>query len=121
MIGKTPLVVPLLLLLLATAHGQGRIAQGPFVGHMTPDSVAIWARLSAPGEYSLALTDGSGSNPLTALQTADPDRDLCVVWKIGGLQANHQPVYDAIASGDPKAAANAMTTHFRDLREKLEE
>ena len=38
-----------------------------------------------------------------------------------GLQANLQPVYDAIASGDPKAAGNAMTTHFRDLRKKLEE
>jgi len=38
-----------------------------------------------------------------------------------GLQADHQPVYDAIASGDPKAAENAMTTHFRDLREKLGE
>ncbi len=38
-----------------------------------------------------------------------------------GLQADHQPIYEAIASGDPKAAENAMTTHFRDLREMLEE
>lgn len=35
-----------------------------------------------------------------------------------GLQADHQPIYDAIASGDPKAAEGAMTTHFRDLRER---
>ena len=38
-----------------------------------------------------------------------------------GLQADHQPIYDAIASGDAKAAENAMTTHFRDSRERLAE
>jgi len=38
-----------------------------------------------------------------------------------GLQADHQPIYDAIASGDPKAAENAMAAHFKGLRGKLEE
>ncbi len=38
-----------------------------------------------------------------------------------GLQADHQPVYDAIAAGDPGAAENAMAAHFMSLREKLEE
>ncbi len=42
------------------------------------------------------------------------DRD----WQ--GLQADHQPVYDAIAAGDPKAAENAMTAHFENTRKRLE-
>ena len=36
-----------------------------------------------------------------------------------GLAADHQPIYDAIAAGDPKAAENAMARHFRKLRENL--
>ncbi len=37
-----------------------------------------------------------------------------------GLQADHQPVYDAIAAGDPGAAENAMKAHFESLRQPLE-
>ena len=37
------------------------------------------------------------------------------------LQSDHQPIYDAIASGDPKSAANAMTNHFKTLHETLED
>ena len=37
-----------------------------------------------------------------------------------GLQADHQPVYDAIASGDPKAAENAMAAHFENIKKSLE-
>lgn len=37
-----------------------------------------------------------------------------------GLQADHQPVYDAIAAGDRGAAENAMATHFESLRRGLE-
>ena len=74
MLSKTALVITLLA---ATTYGQGRIAQGPFVGHLAQDSVSIWARLSEPGSYSLVLTDGSARDPLTVSQTAHPDRDLC--------------------------------------------
>jgi GntR family transcriptional repressor for pyruvate dehydrogenase complex len=42
----------------------------------------------------------------------DPDD-----WR--GLKADHQPVYEAIAAQDPRAAANAMTAHFQSLRRKL--
>ena len=38
-----------------------------------------------------------------------------------GLQADHQPVYDAIAAGDPGAAKNAMAAHFESLRRGLED
>ncbi|MBL4690271.1 MAG: FadR family transcriptional regulator [Rhodospirillales bacterium] len=48
-------------------------------------------------------------------------RDLAGPRDWTGLAADHQPVYDAIASGDPKAAQGAMTTHFRDQRDRLED
>lgn len=38
-----------------------------------------------------------------------------------GLQADHQPVYDAIAAGDLGAAENAMAAHFEGLRRGLED
>jgi GntR family transcriptional repressor for pyruvate dehydrogenase complex len=47
-------------------------------------------------------------------------RDLAGPRDWTGLAADHQPVYDAIASGDLKAAQGAMTTHFRDLRDRLD-
>lgn len=47
-------------------------------------------------------------------------RDLPKQRDWTGLQADHQPIYDAIAAGDPKAAENAMAAHFRALRERLE-
>ena len=37
----------------------------------------------------------------------------------GGLVADHQPIYDAIAAGDPKAAESSMALHFYKLLEEL--
>ncbi len=37
-----------------------------------------------------------------------------------GLQAEHQPVYDAIAAGDSGASENAMAAHFKGVRKSLE-
>ncbi len=38
-------------------------------------------------------------------------------WK--GLAADHQPIYDAIAAGNPNAAGNAMAAHFKKLLKNL--
>lgn len=46
-------------------------------------------------------------------------KDLAGPGDWTGLQADHQPVYDAIAAGDPGAAENAMAAHFEALRRKL--
>jgi len=48
-------------------------------------------------------------------------KDLPPAKDWAGLQADHQPIYDAIAAGDPKAAENAMAAHFKSLRDTLEE
>lgn len=42
----------------------------------------------------------------------DPDD-----WR--SLKADHQPVYDAIAAQDPRAAAGAMTAHFQAVRRRF--
>lgn len=88
-----------MVLAAATAYGQSRILQGPFVGHTTPDSVALWARFSETGAYSVMLTDESGRTRFTAVQAAKLDRDLCVVWRIGDLEADHEYRYRIEASG----------------------
>ncbi len=36
-----------------------------------------------------------------------------------GVVSNHQPIYDAIAAGNPKAAGAAMTSHFQSLYKRL--
>ncbi|MFQ5764664.1 MAG: FadR/GntR family transcriptional regulator, partial [Rhodospirillales bacterium] len=46
-------------------------------------------------------------------------RDLPSPGDWTGLQADHQPVYDAIAAGDRGAARNAMAAHFDRARERL--
>jgi GntR family transcriptional repressor for pyruvate dehydrogenase complex len=46
-------------------------------------------------------------------------RDLPKQSDWTGLAADHQPIYDAIAAGDPKAAEGAMAAHFRKLRDNL--
>ena len=48
-------------------------------------------------------------------------RDLPKQSDWAGLQSDHQPIYDAIAAGDPNAAEGAMTAHFKALRERLQE
>jgi GntR family transcriptional repressor for pyruvate dehydrogenase complex len=35
------------------------------------------------------------------------------------LAADHQPIYDAIAAGDPKAAENSMAIHFQKLLKNI--
>jgi GntR family transcriptional repressor for pyruvate dehydrogenase complex len=37
-----------------------------------------------------------------------------------GLHAGHQPIYDAIAAGDPGASENAMAAHFENIKKSLE-
>lgn len=79
-------------------------------------------------EFHAAIARASG-NPVLEQVTLDllgrfhetGFRDMPGPEDRTGLQADHQPVYDAIAAGDPGAAENAVAAHFRGLREKLEE
>jgi len=90
---------------------------------MTPDA---YRRGDFNLEFHAAVARAAG-NPLLEQVALDligrfheagfedlPDPDD---WR--SLKADHQPVYDAIAAGDPRAAANAMTAHFQAARRRL--
>jgi len=90
---------------------------------MTPDA---YRRGDFNLEFHSAIARASG-NPLLEQVALDligrfheagfedlPDPDD---WR--SLRADHQPVYDAIAAQDPRAAAGAMTAHFQALRRRL--
>jgi len=92
---------------------------------MTPDA---YRRGDVNHDFHTAVARASG-NPVLEQVILDllgrfneaGFKDLPPAKDWDGLQADHQPIYDAIASGDPKAAANAMTNHFKTLHETLED
>jgi GntR family transcriptional repressor for pyruvate dehydrogenase complex len=87
---------------------------------------AAYKRSDVNRDFHAAIARGSG-NPV--LEKAILDllhrfheagfRDLPKQSDWTGLAADHQPIYDAIAAGDPKAAESAMTAHFNKLLENL--
>jgi GntR family transcriptional repressor for pyruvate dehydrogenase complex len=90
---------------------------------MTP---AAYKRSDVNRDFHSAIARASG-NPV--LEKAILDllhrfheagfRDLPKQSNWTGLAADHQPIYDAIAAGDSKAAERAMATHFHQLIENL--
>ncbi|MCZ6848982.1 MAG: FadR/GntR family transcriptional regulator [Alphaproteobacteria bacterium] len=90
---------------------------------MTPDA---YRRSDFNLEFHAAIARASG-NPVLEQVIVDllgrfhetGFKDLAGPGDWTGLQADHQPVYDAIAAGDPGAAENAMAAHFEALRRKL--
>ncbi len=90
---------------------------------MTPDA---YRRGDFNLEFHAAIARASG-NPLLEQMALDligrfheigfeelPDADD---WR--SLKTDHQPIYDAIAAGDERAAANAMSAHFQAARRRL--
>lgn len=92
---------------------------------MTPDA---YRRSDVNHDFHTAVARASG-NPVLEQVIIDllgrfheaGFKDLPKPGDWSGLQADHQPVYDAIAAGDPGAAENAMAAHFKNVRNKLEE
>ncbi|MBC8337386.1 MAG: FadR family transcriptional regulator [Rhodospirillales bacterium] len=90
---------------------------------MTPTA---YARNDVNRDFHSAIARASG-NPVLEQGVLDllhrfheaGFRDLPKQRDWTGLQSDHQPVYDAIAAGDPKAAENAMKAHFKSVRERL--
>ena len=73
---------------LGLPAGQPRIAQGPFVGHVTSEAAMIWARLAEPEPrrtVHLVIETGP-SETRTIPAVAEAQRDHCVVWSVSDLR-----------------------------------
>lgn len=76
------------------------VTHGPFVGHLTSDSVMVWARCSTPGEYRLSARSGEGAEVQAAAESS-VEHDGCVVWRLKSLPAGTRYQY-AIEFGDER-------------------
>ena len=91
---------------------------------MTPEA---YRRGDVNHDFHAAIARASGNPVLEQVildllgrfhETGFKDMPASGDWT--GLQAEHQPVYDAIAAGDSGASENAMAAHFKGIRKSLE-
>ena len=80
---------------------QLAIANGPFVGHLTASSVTVWANCPAPGVYHFTAHEIGQRRRLIAAAEATPENDMCVVWRLAGLQAETTYGYQATYGDQP--------------------
>lgn len=71
------------------------------VGHVAATSANVWFRPSEAGDYMLQVVADGESAPSSAVRkvraTASADNDLCVVWKVTGLQPATKYCYSIVA------------------------
>ena len=91
----------------SAAGAQEQPTHGPFVGHTTENAVRVWARLAAPGEYTLQVFRGD-SRAATATAQADREHDLCVVWHATGLEPETRYGYRIERDGEPILAGGEL-------------
>ena len=69
-----------------------QLVNGPMVGHVSSDSVRIWARAGESGTWTLTLR--SGDHVLTGTNEADSRDDHCFVIEVGGLRPDTEYAYE---------------------------
>ncbi len=80
---------------------QAAITHGPFVGHLTATSAFVWARCSTPGVYHLTAHRLGEREGRVATAAASPENDMCVVWRVTGLQADTRYGYEVTYQDQP--------------------
>ncbi len=80
---------------------QSAITHGPLVGHLTSTSAMVWARCSTLGVYHLTAHGIGEREELVATAEATPENDMCVVWRVTGLQAETRYGYEATYQDQP--------------------
>ena len=81
--------------LRTTRSARSAISHGPFVGHLTSTSATLWAKCSTAGVYHLSAHGIGEREELVATAEAIPENDMCVVWRVMGLQAETRYGYEA--------------------------
>jgi phosphodiesterase/alkaline phosphatase D-like protein len=87
-----------------------RISHGPMLGHVTSDSVFIWARTSVPGEFRILY----GTSPSRLDQTSEPvttayDRDNTGWARLTGLRPNTRYHYLPVTNRDAGPEGSFVT------------
>ena len=84
---------------VTTRSAQSAITHGPFVGHLTSTSAMVWSRCSTPGVYGLSARRIGERDELVATAEATPENNMCVVWRVTGLQAETRYGYEVTYQG----------------------
>jgi alkaline phosphatase D len=85
---------------------------GPILGHTEHDRCVIWMRVREPGRYILELVPEYGDTNFRSEGIAEEETDLCLHWKIQGLQPGTRYRYRILSNGKPVKAEpeQAFTT-----------
>ncbi len=112
-INRRELTVGALGTLAAPAQTTGaRVTHGPMLGHVTANSVAVWGRLSRPGELRVHFgTSADRIDQVSASAPAQLDKDNAVWVQVTGLRPDTRYYYrlngDAAASGSFRTLPDA--------------
>ncbi|HYI97609.1 MAG TPA: metallophosphoesterase family protein [Bryobacteraceae bacterium] len=87
-----------------------RISHGPMLGHVTSDSIWIWARTSSPGQFRIRYGSTPGrldqvSNPVTTVA----DRDNTGWLRLQGLRPNTRYYYRPVTDRDTGEEGSFVT------------
>lgn len=98
-----------------------RITHGPMLGHVTSDSISIWARTSVPGEFRVRY--GLSEQKLDLISgpvATSADHDNTGWAKLSGLQPNTRYYYAPVTARDmgPQASFRTLpaAADYRDDR-----
>ena len=100
-----------LVLVADVAQAQAvNITHGPMLGHVTSESISIWARTSKPGQFHVRY----GRMPEQLDQVSEPatttaDRDNTGWIRLKGLSPNTRYYYRPVTSSDSGPAGSFLT------------
>ena len=77
---------------------------GPLLGHSDETSAMIWMRAGAAGEFELEIMPLSGGPSQSLKQTAQLKDDLCLHWRVTGLEPGTKYRYRLLQDGREIAA-----------------
>jgi phosphodiesterase/alkaline phosphatase D-like protein len=108
---RSAFLIATILIVRAPADAQPvRITHGPMLGHVTSNSIAIWARTSRPGEFRVryGMTAERLDQVTTPVSTA-LDRDNTAWVTIAGLRPDTRYHYQPVTVNDVGPAGSFTT------------
>ncbi|MDQ8205128.1 alkaline phosphatase D family protein [Pelagicoccus sp. SDUM812003] len=93
--------------LISTAIAGPQLMQGPMLGHVTPDSARIWARVAGDAEFTVQYSKSANfeNAKTTAPVRASEENDFCVEAIIEDLEPSSFYYYQVLVDGQPLSSA----------------